>query len=258
MSTFCHCQMLISQAAIKLRKTFHYTFAQFTFHINQRPLLFAFRTWMPEDDSWVLILRIAEKLRSADTEATRALSRPIWTKPVDLWSTLHCRQLISNVELGFWNMFLATIICECCNSMFTFNSGWHFSAYLTIHQKKDCTHGLKARSAFSTASLHVKLYFSCHRINNFKVAQPKLCAYIGVVGDFTVLTYPVPDMTTDDAAVDAERTGRLADSHTGIPLADAWLIARIHMTSSASFVRLSCSVWDTLSSKRRQVRLFGV
>ena len=31
-----------------------------------------------------------------------------------------------------------------------------------------------------------------------------------------VLTYPVPDMTTDDAAVDAERTGRLADSHTEI------------------------------------------
>ena len=37
-------------------------------------------------------------------------------------------------------------------------------------------------------------------------------------------------MTTDDAAVDAERTGRLADSHTEILLADAWLIARIHMT----------------------------
>ena len=68
------------------------------------------------------------------------------------------------------------------------------------------------------------------------------------------MTYPVPDMTTDDAAVDAERTGRLADSHTEILLADAWLIARIHMTSSASSVRLSCSVWDTLSSKRLQVQ----
>ena len=55
---------------------------------------------------------------------------------------------------------------------------------------------------------------------------------------------------TDDAAVDAERTGRLADSHTEILLADAWLLARIHMTSSASSVRLSCSVWDTLSIAR--------
>ena len=43
-------------------------------------------------------------------------------------------------------------------------------------------------------------------------------------------------MTTDDAAVDAERTGRLADSHTGIPLADACILARIHMTSGASSV----------------------
>ena len=61
-------------------------------------------------------------------------------------------------------------------------------------------------------------------------------------------------MTTDDAAVDAERTGRLADSHTEILFADARLIARIHMTSSASSVRLSCSVWETLSSKRLQVQ----
>ena len=84
-----------------------------------------------------------------------------------------------------------------------------------------------------------------------------MCAHIEVVGDFTVLTYPVPDMTTDDAAaVDAERTaGRLADSHTEILLADARLIARIHMTSSsASSVRLSCIVWDTLSGKRLQVQ----
>ena len=61
-------------------------------------------------------------------------------------------------------------------------------------------------------------------------------------------------MTTDDAAVDAERTGCLADSHTEIPLADAWLIVRIHMTSSASSVRLSCSVWEVLPSKRLQVQ----
>ena len=142
--------MLIPQAAIKLWKTFHYTFAQFTFHINQRPLLFAFRTWMPEGDSLSLDSALRGKLRSADTEAIRALSRPIWTKPVDMWSTVHCRQLISSVELGFWNMFLATIICECSNSMFTFISGWHFSASLfnnssekRLHpwtESKECTH----------------------------------------------------------------------------------------------------------------------
>ena len=142
--------MLIPQAAIKLWKTVHYTFAQFTLHINQRPLLFAFRTWMPEDHSWVSILRFAEKLRSADAEAIRALSRPIWTEPVDLWSTVHRGQLISSVELGFWNMFLATIICECSNSAFTFISGWHFSASLfnnssakRLHpwtESKECIH----------------------------------------------------------------------------------------------------------------------
>ena len=51
-------------------------------------------------------------------------------------------------------------------------------------------------------------------------------------------------MTTDDASVDAQRTGRLPDSHTGIPLADTQLLARIHMTSNTSSVRLSCSVWN--------------
>ena len=55
-----------------------------------------------------------------------------------------------------------------------------------------------------------------------------MCAHIEVVGDFTVLTHPVPDMTTDDAAVDA---GRLADSHTEILLADVWLIARIQCSN---------------------------
>ena len=81
----------------------------------------------------------------------------------------------------------------------------------------------------------MRTFQSCWRFHGFDLSGPRQ--------DYT-----------DDAAVDAERTWRLTDSHTEILLADAWLRVRIHMTSSASSVRLSRSVWDTLSSKRLQVQ----
>ena len=68
---------------------------------------------------------------------------------------------ISIVESGFWNMFLAMIICECSSSLFTFNSDWYFSARLFSNssEKRLRLCGLKAQSAFSTAPLSVKRCF---------------------------------------------------------------------------------------------------
>ena len=86
---------------------------------------------------WLLILRIAEKLHSAEAEAMYGHCQSQFEQNqciVDSWL------YISSVESGFCNMFLATIICECSSSLFTFNSDWYFSARLfgnSIHQKRD-------------------------------------------------------------------------------------------------------------------------
>ena len=116
---------------------------------------------MPEDDR-LLIPRFAEKLRSAEAEATGTVKANLNKTSIYRSGKVQCIVdsclYISIVESGFWNMFLAMIICECSSSLFTFNSDWYFSARLFSNssEKRLRLCGLKAQSAFNTASLSVK------------------------------------------------------------------------------------------------------
>ena len=68
---------------------------------------------------WLLILRIAEKLHSAEAEAMYGHCQSQFEQNqciVDSWL------YISSVESGFCNMFLATIICECSIQFFCSHS----------------------------------------------------------------------------------------------------------------------------------------
>ena len=96
--------------------------------------------------------------------------------------------------------------CECSSSMFTFISDWYFSDFSSEKRLGQC--GLKAQSAFSSASLYVKRCFTSPVIVSIISKHLNLnCAHISRLLEISRFRpCPVPDMTTDDARVDAERT----------------------------------------------------